>query len=316
MTKNIKIFVTYHDEHPIIKSKIIYPIQTGCAIAPKRYNGMLQDDDGENISSLNNKYNELTAQYWVWNNYDKIGNPDYVGFMHYRRHFMFDDWRGRDNFVWLPNGAIYKIPFMTSGYMKHLQDKYIKKQLDDAEILIIKPYDIKNLKRPNLRTQYSHLPHQDIKNFDTFITIAKKMAPKYMYEIEMIENGSIQCLCNMFVMPKELFFEYNAFCFPILAELDRQIDSSNMDSSALRFIGYIGEFLLSIFIFHIYAQGKYKIKELNASYILCDQIILHPYIDLIRYYILYKCCLGQKRKEYKNKFKFIKKILKNKHTCP
>ena len=96
---SIKIFISYHDEHPLIQSDILTPIQTGCADAPKLFKGMLRDDTGDNISQHNRKYCELTAQYWVWKNYDKIGNPDYVGFMHYRRHFMFDGWHGRDDFV-------------------------------------------------------------------------------------------------------------------------------------------------------------------------------------------------------------------------
>ena len=35
----------------------------------------------------NRNINELTALYWAWKNYDKLGNPDYIGLMHYRRQF-------------------------------------------------------------------------------------------------------------------------------------------------------------------------------------------------------------------------------------
>ena len=40
-----------------------------------------------------NRYCELTAQYYVWKNYEKLGNPDYVGFCHYRRLFNFNSGR-------------------------------------------------------------------------------------------------------------------------------------------------------------------------------------------------------------------------------
>lgn len=90
MTKT-KIFITYKDEHEIIKSDIITPIQTGRAIAKKAFDGMIGDDTGDNISKSNPRFNELSAQYWVWKHYEEIDNPDYVGFMHYRRHFLFDE---------------------------------------------------------------------------------------------------------------------------------------------------------------------------------------------------------------------------------
>ena len=85
-----KILISYHDEHSLIKSDILQPIQTGCANASKLFDGMLRDDDGENISEHNPKYNELSAQYWAWKNYDKFDNPDYIGFWHYRRVLNFN----------------------------------------------------------------------------------------------------------------------------------------------------------------------------------------------------------------------------------
>lgn len=52
---------------------------------------MIGDDTGDNISALNDSYNEMTALYWAWKNYDKLGNPDYIGLMHYRRHFVLNE---------------------------------------------------------------------------------------------------------------------------------------------------------------------------------------------------------------------------------
>ena len=40
------------------------------------------DDTGENISQLGSKLCEFTTIYWAWKNYNKLGNPDYIGFMH------------------------------------------------------------------------------------------------------------------------------------------------------------------------------------------------------------------------------------------
>ena len=76
---DIKILISCHKqaEHP--KSEILLPIQVGAARAKARFAGMLQDDEGENISQKNPSYCELTAQYWAW----KYLDADYYGFCHY-----------------------------------------------------------------------------------------------------------------------------------------------------------------------------------------------------------------------------------------
>ena len=83
----IKILVSCHKETDYIKNEIFQPIQLGCANTELRMPEMLYDDVGDNISSLNPAYCELTAQYWAWKNMD----ADYYGFCHYRRYFSFAD---------------------------------------------------------------------------------------------------------------------------------------------------------------------------------------------------------------------------------
>ena len=87
---NIKIFVTYKEKHRLLKSDIITPIQAGRTLAKEILPDMIGDDLGDNISNQNDIYSEMSSIYWVWKNYEKVGNPDYVGFMQYRRQFLFD----------------------------------------------------------------------------------------------------------------------------------------------------------------------------------------------------------------------------------
>ncbi len=303
---NIKIFVSYHDKHKIIKSDIITPIQTGCANAPELFKGMLRDDDGENISDKNDRYNELSAQYWVWKNYKKIGNPDYVGFMHYRRHFIFDDWIGIENHTWLPGSSVYFVPFIHNKYLQHISDKSIVDCIKNTDCIVIKQYDVKNLGVQTCRDQYLNLEGQRPEWFDIFVKTALKLYPEYKDEIKIIKDGSMQYLCNMFVMKRDLFNEYSEFCFKILDAVDKQIDSSNLNTKESRFLGYFGEFLLSIFVFHLYKHKKVCIKELNAAYIRDESITWKKRLKCVRYFVASKILIGRLRRKYKEKYICLK----------
>ena len=305
---SIKIFISYHDKHTPIRSKILQPIQTGCANATRIFEGMWRDDDGENISRLNNKYCELTAQYWAWKNYDKIGNPDMIGFMHYRRHFIFDDWKGDPDWQWLETSNVYFVPYLTSEHMRHITDTKISHMLENCDCMLLKPYDVKNLKEKNCRSQYSKIPEQNAHNFDIFIKTAKELYPDYATEIEQLNVGSIQYLCNMFVMRKDLFFEYNEFCFNVLKQVEKQIDASQMSEQASRFLGYFGEFLLSIFIFKLKKRKNIIIKEVNGAFLLNTQFKCFHYINYIKYWALYKLSLGKIRKKYKKIYKELREL--------
>ena len=74
MPQKVKIFISYHDEHPLIKSEILTPIQTGCSSAVKLFDGMLCDNTGDNISAANDRYCELSAQYWVGTHLAELGS--------------------------------------------------------------------------------------------------------------------------------------------------------------------------------------------------------------------------------------------------
>ena len=96
----VKILVCYHKPDVLVKDDVFTPIHVGRALARQRakegdknFEWMLEntigDDTGDNISNKNMSFNELTAVYWAWKNYDKLGNPDYIGLCHYRRYFLF-----------------------------------------------------------------------------------------------------------------------------------------------------------------------------------------------------------------------------------
>ena len=68
-----------HKEYWMPEDKLYLPIQVGFSDDL----GIQRDNEGENISSKNKNYCELTALYWGWKNLD----ADVIGLDHYRRHF-------------------------------------------------------------------------------------------------------------------------------------------------------------------------------------------------------------------------------------
>ena len=86
--KDIRIFVFQHFETILpecfANSSIYVPIQCGRALH-ESMRGTIGDDTEPSISSLNPFLNEMTAIYWIGKHYHEVGNPEYVGFAHYRR---------------------------------------------------------------------------------------------------------------------------------------------------------------------------------------------------------------------------------------
>ena len=256
----IKIFVSYKDKHRIISSDIITPIQTGRAIADEIYEEMIGDNTGDNISVLNKRFCETTAIYWAWKNYVQIGNPDYIGFMHYRRHFLFGNEDYKPDF-W----GLVKYPYLTEDYLnKNLNDEKIKKLVAQYDAVI--PRRIENKIVNASKTNYEQYKNShNVEDLDKALCILINKHPEYTKYVEEYKHSSHAYFLDMFILKKDIFFEYCNWLFPILLEL-RFVISPKTDGYQNRAIGFISEGLTDIFFRKLYAE-KYKIKELPVSFI-------------------------------------------------
>lgn len=310
---SIKIFISYKDKHPIINSEILQPIQTGRAIADEEFDGMIGDNTGENISKDNPRYNELSAQYWIWKHYQEVGNPDYVGFMHYRRHFLFNEKLPLTNSKWLNNGNVFIFPKVCPQYMEYLNDESIKSYFPACDCMVIKPYDIKNIKEKyeRIRDNYITLKEQEGRFYDIFLDVIKELHPDYLEEIEEFDNGTQMYLCNMFVMRRDLFEDYCNFLFSTLKEIDNRIDSTNFSSAKSRFLGFLGEFVLSIYIFKLRKNPNIKIKEMNASLIMMPKP--KDIKKCRKYKILRHFVFGNLKKRYEKRYQDLKNFVDTEH---
>ncbi len=269
----IKILISYHDKHPLIKSDILLPIQTGCALAEERFEGMLQDDDGENISAKNPKYAELTAQYWAWKNYDKLGNPDYIGFMHYRRNFVFAD---TPKFP-VKNPALEKcyqlvyIDRIEETYLQDigLTDADIEKEVPQYDCICVREGDFSQIGIANSVEDYEkRILGSQLKDLELFFELIERDYPEYIPFVKRLQETPYKYLYNMFIMRRDLFERYNQFLFSVLEKLEEEIDITYYPANYTRVLAYLGEFCLSLFINKLKSEQKWKIKETRTSFIL------------------------------------------------
>lgn len=232
----IKILVTYHKKDELLKNKVFVPIHAGRKIAREHNNKDLKwllencigDDDGDNISEKNLTYNEMTSIYWAWKNYEKIGDPDFIGHFHYRRHLCFTD---SDKSVIELGGGI--------------DENYIVNKLGYGEQKVQRlcsQYDL-IAPMPQWRVSaYEHFERNfDIKELGTAVNILKERYPEYYQSAKAYLDDSRLYFCNIFIMKKKVFFQYCKYIFDILGEVEKQIDMSGKRM-------YISEWLTGIFI--------------------------------------------------------------------
>ena len=228
----IKIFVVHHKPWYIYGDDIYTPIQVWKKNA-KVDLWILWDDTWDNISDRNGEYAELTAQYWVWKNYD-LSDVDYVWFCHYRRYFSY--WYRTNPFhmlrviltkiPWLYNKCLYTTMYaLWSTKMVNWDEWLIKKfsniklseyiEQNNSGIYTFKPIFTK-------KTFYHfHLSNDKIRSILENIIV--KRYPEYIKTEKLMEKSRRFCGCNMFIMKTKLFYEYSEWLFAILEDFEKLV---------------------------------------------------------------------------------------------
>lgn len=282
MEHKIKILVAYHKPAKLLKSDIFVPIQVGRDVMIEKskdgmltskdkewlQNNLIGDNTGDNISKLNRYFNEMSAIYWAWKNQGELENPDFVGLMHYRRHFDFSESEHNQK-TWLPNSTCYKFAKIDNKYLKLLDKKYIDNLTEKYDIICSKEYDAKNLDPTlnNCKERFVKAASSKAIWYEKMEQAIVELHPEYIEEMKELQNSTSHYLCNMFVMRKDLFNEYCKFTFDILFKVYEEFKNTQTDVMETRAIGYLAEYLTSIYISHYKHSTPDKVKELNLTYI-------------------------------------------------
>lgn len=233
MARKATVIIAAHKEYPMPCDSLYLPMYVGAELKKDKPvpEGYVPDNSGENISSLNPYFCELTALYRAW----KGMECEYIGLAHYRRHFSFT--------------------------------KKPEELLTAAEL---EPY-LGNIKvfTPTKRRYYieslcSHYSHTfDARHLELTKAIIAEKYPDYIRSFDTAVNRKWGYMFNMMIMRRELLDEYCTWLFDILFELRGRVDESGMDAFQLRYPGRISEILFNVWLDYQLETGSLSRNELK-----------------------------------------------------
>lgn len=223
--------VAAHKEYAFPNDGGYLPLHVGSAGKPSQL-GIFSDDTGENISSLNPFFCELTGLYWLWKNVE----AQYYGLVHYRRYFK---------------------PLGRTGDHTKVKDRKVASSEDLVHLL--STFDIviprqRNYYIETVQRHYINAHHKS--DLQSLSKLLEERAPEYAKAWEILLNSRKLSLYNMFVMRREYFDSYCRWLFPILFELKEKIPYESYGPYQKRVFGFLSERLLNLWVQNNIAEGK------------------------------------------------------------
>lgn len=224
----MRIYIVCHKPCSIPSDDVLTPIHVGRSVSPYKdeMSWMQGDDTGDNISSKNGSYCEMTAHYWIWKN---VHDTEYVGVCHYRRFFAVD-----------------------------LTKANIKEVMADADVMLVEP-------SWHIDSVYSYFAKfMGAENMTILSMVMKKRFPEYFVTLEKICDGIKFHPFNMLLCRKGLFDDYCQWMFAILGECEKFIKPAPY-TNARRALAYMAELLTGVYFIHRQLKIKsvpyYKIEN-------------------------------------------------------
>ena len=225
---SIKIIIATHKESWMPDDPLYLPLHVGKK--NKQSIGYQGDDTGNNISEKNPYYSELTGMYWAWKNLD----TEYIGLAHYRRHFCFKKKK--------------------SSYDSVITLVEVKNILRKSNVILPKK------RKYYIETMFSHYANtHDANHLILTKEILSIQCPDYVRTFDLVMGKRSAHMFNMLIMKRDIFAAYCGWLFPILQELEKRIDYSNLPPFEARLFGRVSELLLDVWI----TQNNISYKELD-----------------------------------------------------
>lgn len=238
---NIQILVATHKPYPIPKSDIYLPIHVGKKNSKIAIDDFIGDNTNDNISEKNPVFCELTALYWAWKNLDS----DHIGLVHYRRYFK-NPRNAEEDEVIISNSTTEDIadnPRIMRRLQKTLSQTSIERISKTSDVILPKKrnYYIENLHDHYCKTMNPE-PLMKVRE------IIKKKCPEYLPEFNRLKTRRSAHIYNMLIMRRNILDQYCSWLFPILFELEKEIDTTDWSDFQKRYAGRISERLLDVWL--------------------------------------------------------------------
>ena len=233
--KSIRIAVVTHGPTTfpgVFKNSDIYfPIQAGRSVN-NPIPDIIGDDTAPSISELNPYLNEMTAIYWLGHHYNEIGNPDFIGFDHYRR---FLDWNPK----LLKPGVV----LLTKNAIIHPAKQFLCE-------MHVNPAGYTDIFMDEFMHEFSDGAYNDINDF---------------WKVHLYFG------CNCFITDRNTFLRYSEFisrCIKVCKNA-LKTDQSNLASLPpieQRKYGFIMELVGGYWFWHEQRAGRLKTKGVQLRF--------------------------------------------------
>ena len=211
-------------------------IQVGKALTDKKICNTT-DDTGDNISTRNKRYCEMTAAYWAWKNV----KSNYIGLSHYRRRFKNLDeialGLGTNNI-----DAVLPLPTLAE---KSFRSDYLEKHIPDVS--------------------------------QVMLDILKEKYPEDEESFRKILDDKIFYASNMWILKKNVLDDFLGWMFPILFEIEKRISNKykldgnlpkradGLDDYYNRYAGFCSERLETLYFIKNYK--KFSIYHVEKDFL-------------------------------------------------
>jgi hypothetical protein len=219
---SICFLVVTHKEYQIPDDPMYLPVQSGSALYPDL--GYQRDDQGQNISHKNGAYNIMCAKFWAWKNL----TADYVGIVHYRRHFSNKKWA-------------------TKKFKNVLTSIEAEKIFQEVDVIVSpkRYYPFFTMKSHYIYTKagYKEIHQRD---FQVLRDVIAELHGDYL---EYFDRSMARCWYHsgsLFAMKRPLYNDYCEFIFSIGDEVERRLIDERPDLS--RYIASLTELLLDVWL--------------------------------------------------------------------
>ena len=269
----------------LIDNPLYFPVRCGAVFDDKNPMHIAGDDTGDHISQKRMSFCEFTVQYWAWKNV----KADYYGLCHYRRYLSFSPHRFKTD----EYNMIYAPELTPKSKKKYgLLDTYTMERLiSEYDIVVSESANVIKIPTPRgkMNTVMELWNAQDGVFFEKYIVglmmdLIDQTAPLYSRSAREYFAGNRHRGFNCYVMRKELFERLCEFQFPVMFEVERQLNTTGYSQTMLRTPAFVGEMLYGIFLYHVTTYEQWKLKELQMVFFQNTEHI-RGLADLLRRYI-------------------------------